>query len=75
MNKSDEKNSTHFGFETIHTKDKVKRVGEVFNSVAKKYNIMNDVMSLGMHRIWKRFAIQHTASKIVVVCFFKTSFF
>lgn len=63
MNKSDEKNSTHFGFETIHTKDKVKRVGEVFNSVAKKYNIMNDVMSLGMHRIWKRFAIQHTGLK------------
>ena len=44
---------THFGFETINEKEKAGRVQGVFNSVASKYDVMNDVMSLGVHRIWK----------------------
>ncbi|HEX7454658.1 MAG TPA: bifunctional demethylmenaquinone methyltransferase/2-methoxy-6-polyprenyl-1,4-benzoquinol methylase UbiE [Gallionella sp.] len=49
--------TTHFGFETVDEKDKAKRVAGVFTSVASKYDIMNDLMSAGLHRIWKRFAI------------------
>src|SRR5512140_2146241 len=48
---------THFGFETVDEKDKAKKVAGVFTSVASKYDIMNDLMSVGLHRIWKRFAI------------------
>ena len=51
---SDKKeNTTHFGFETILEKDKSEKVQGVFSSVASKYDVMNDVMSLGIHRIWK----------------------
>jgi demethylmenaquinone methyltransferase/2-methoxy-6-polyprenyl-1,4-benzoquinol methylase len=49
--------TTHFGFETVDEKDKAKRVAGVFTSVAGKYDIMNDLMSAGLHRIWKRFAV------------------
>jgi len=45
---------THFGFETIAADEKAGKVMEVFSSVAYKYDIMNDVMSGGMHRLWKR---------------------
>jgi demethylmenaquinone methyltransferase/2-methoxy-6-polyprenyl-1,4-benzoquinol methylase len=48
---------THFGYEEVPVGDKQKRVGEVFSSVASRYDIMNDLMSFGVHRIWKRFAI------------------
>ena len=44
---------THFGFETINEKEKAERVQGVFNSVSSKYDVMDDVMSLGVHRIWK----------------------
>lgn len=54
---TDHKKTTHFGFETVDETDKQKKVGEVFHSVAQKYDIMNDVMSAGMHRLWKRFAV------------------
>ena len=51
---SDKKeNTTHFGFETILEKDKSEKVQGVFSSVASKYDVMNDVMSLGIHRVWK----------------------
>ena len=46
-------NTTHFGFETVNEGEKAGRVQGVFNSVASKYDIMNDVMSGGIHRIWK----------------------
>jgi len=46
-------NTTHFGFETVPEGEKAGRVQGVFNSVASKYDIMNDVMSAGIHRIWK----------------------
>ncbi|MDQ6989841.1 MAG: bifunctional demethylmenaquinone methyltransferase/2-methoxy-6-polyprenyl-1,4-benzoquinol methylase UbiE [Mariprofundaceae bacterium] len=45
---------THFGFETVASSEKAGKVMEVFSSVAYKYDMMNDVMSLGMHRLWKR---------------------
>ena len=48
---------THFGYEEVPVGDKQKRVGAVFSSVASRYDIMNDLMSLGIHRVWKRFAI------------------
>ena len=45
--------TTHFGFETVHAAEKAGKVQGVFNSVAAKYDVMNDVMSIGIHRIWK----------------------
>jgi demethylmenaquinone methyltransferase/2-methoxy-6-polyprenyl-1,4-benzoquinol methylase len=49
--------TTHFGFETVDENDKAKRVAGVFTSVAGKYDVMNDLMSAGLHRVWKRFAV------------------
>ena len=46
-------NTTHFGFQTVPESEKAGRVQGVFGSVASKYDIMNDVMSVGIHRIWK----------------------
>lgn len=46
--------STHFGFKTVDWHEKEKKVGEVFSSVAKNYDLMNDLMSLGIHRLWKK---------------------
>lgn len=48
---------THFGFETVPEQEKAKRVAGVFTSVAQKYDVMNDVLSVGLHRVWKRFAV------------------
>ena len=48
---------THFGYETVNKAEKQARVADVFTSVAKKYDIMNDLMSFGIHRLWKRYAI------------------
>jgi demethylmenaquinone methyltransferase / 2-methoxy-6-polyprenyl-1,4-benzoquinol methylase len=56
--------TTHFGFETVDEKDKAKRVAEVFTSVASKYDIMNDLMSAGLHRVWKHFTIQISAVRV-----------
>lgn len=49
--------TTHFGFKTVPTAEKQAKVAEVFHSVAAKYDLMNDLMSMGIHRLWKRFAI------------------
>jgi demethylmenaquinone methyltransferase/2-methoxy-6-polyprenyl-1,4-benzoquinol methylase len=49
---------THFGYQQVPEEDKARRVGEVFRSVAPSYDLMNDLMSLGLHRLWKRFAIE-----------------
>jgi demethylmenaquinone methyltransferase/2-methoxy-6-polyprenyl-1,4-benzoquinol methylase len=51
-------NTTHFGYETIQTEEKAERVRTVFDSVANKYDLMNDLMSFGVHRLWKRQAIE-----------------
>jgi len=48
---------THFGFETVDERDKAQRVRGVFDSVAPKYDLMNDLMSLGLHRAWKAYAV------------------
>ncbi len=53
-----DKNTTHFGFKTVDEAEKAGKVGEVFHSVARKYDLMNDVMSFGMHRGWKRFTVE-----------------
>jgi len=50
--------STHFGYQQVKVEEKVDRVADVFHSVASKYDIMNDLMSMGIHRVWKRFTIE-----------------
>jgi demethylmenaquinone methyltransferase/2-methoxy-6-polyprenyl-1,4-benzoquinol methylase len=50
-----------FGFEKVPHDEKVQRVGAVFDSVASRYDLMNDLMSLGIHRVWKRFTLQACA--------------
>jgi demethylmenaquinone methyltransferase/2-methoxy-6-polyprenyl-1,4-benzoquinol methylase len=49
--------TTHFGYETVDVDDKARRVRGVFDSVAVKYDLMNDLMSAGLHRLWKRFTV------------------
>ncbi|MEZ5607534.1 MAG: bifunctional demethylmenaquinone methyltransferase/2-methoxy-6-polyprenyl-1,4-benzoquinol methylase UbiE [Burkholderiaceae bacterium] len=49
--------STHFGYETVDERDKARRVRGVFDSVASRYDLMNDLMSGGLHRLWKRYTI------------------
>lgn len=56
-------NKTHFGFEQVPVNEKVERVAGVFHSVAEKYDVMNDVMSFGIHRLWKRFTLSQTGLK------------
>ncbi|PCJ41671.1 MAG: bifunctional demethylmenaquinone methyltransferase/2-methoxy-6-polyprenyl-1,4-benzoquinol methylase UbiE [Moraxellaceae bacterium] len=58
-----EQKTTHFGYQTVRTEDKVKKVGEVFHSVAASYDIMNDLMSMGIHRLWKRYTIELSAAR------------
>ncbi len=50
-------NKTHFGYQEVDEAEKAGRVGQVFESVADRYDLMNDLMSLGIHRLWKRFTI------------------
>jgi demethylmenaquinone methyltransferase / 2-methoxy-6-polyprenyl-1,4-benzoquinol methylase len=49
--------STHFGFESVDERDKARRVRGVFDSVAPRYDVMNDLMSLGLHRAWKAYTV------------------
>lgn len=56
-------NTTHFGFKQVPEGEKQAKVGEVFHSVAQKYDVMNDVMSAGMHRVWKQFALDTSGVK------------
>src|SRR6478735_10787864 len=49
--------STHFGFETVEERDKARRVRGVFDSVAPRYDLMNDLMSMGLHRAWKAYTV------------------
>ena len=57
------KNTTHFGYETVAVEDKADRVRGVFDSVADNYDLMNDLMSGGMHRLWKRFTIDQASAR------------
>ena len=54
---------THFGYQKVASEEKAGKVAEVFHSVADKYDVMNDLMSFGVHRLWKRFTIQTSAVK------------
>jgi demethylmenaquinone methyltransferase / 2-methoxy-6-polyprenyl-1,4-benzoquinol methylase len=49
---------THFGFESVPVSEKARKVASVFTSVAQRYDVMNDLMSMGLHRVWKRFAVE-----------------
>jgi demethylmenaquinone methyltransferase / 2-methoxy-6-polyprenyl-1,4-benzoquinol methylase len=61
MNKHSQK--THFGFTTVDARDKARRVRGVFDSVADRYDLMNDLMSGGLHRWWKRYAVEQAAAR------------
>ena len=50
--------TTHFGYETVDAKEKAGRVAGVFHSVADNYDLMNDLMSAGIHRLWKHMTIE-----------------
>lgn len=52
---------THFGFRTVAADEKAGKVAEVFDSVAGRYDLMNDLMSAGLHRAWKAFTVRHAA--------------
>ena len=56
----DERGTTHFGYREVPVDEKQKLVGEVFSSVAGSYDLMNDLMSMGIHRIWKRYFVATT---------------
>jgi len=65
--KTDEKNAgsndtgkTHFGYQEVDVDDKVNRVGQVFDSVASRYDVMNDLMSFGIHRVWKQITMERS---------------
>jgi len=53
--------TTHFGFKTVAEAEKATKVAQVFHSVAERYDVMNDLMSAGMHRMWKAFTISRAA--------------
>ena len=55
--------TTHFGFNRVAEAEKARKVAGVFDSVAERYNLMNDLMSAGMHRLWKRFAVQASGAR------------
>ena len=50
--------TTHFGYQTVPESEKVRKVAGVFDSVAGRYDLMNDLMSMGVHRLWKRYTIE-----------------
>jgi len=58
-----DKHTTHFGFQEVPIAEKARRVGQVFSSVADRYDLMNDLMSFGVHRLWKRFTLSQTSLK------------
>lgn len=59
----EDREKTHFGYREVARKDKAGLVADVFDSVATRYDLMNDLMSGGAHRIWKRFAIELSAAR------------
>jgi demethylmenaquinone methyltransferase/2-methoxy-6-polyprenyl-1,4-benzoquinol methylase len=63
MNDKTNKDTTHFGYQQVPVTEKAKKVASVFDSVADKYDLMNDLLSFGIHRWWKRFAINLTGVK------------
>ena len=62
MSKESE-STTHFGYQTVPEGEKARKVGAVFHSVARRYDLMNDLMSAGLHRAWKRYAVDISGVK------------
>ncbi|MFT0211375.1 bifunctional demethylmenaquinone methyltransferase/2-methoxy-6-polyprenyl-1,4-benzoquinol methylase UbiE [Pseudomonas sp. F1_0610] len=62
-NSDDQNSTTHFGYKTVSENEKAHKVAEVFHSVASRYDLMNDVLSGGMHRLWKRFTIETSGAR------------
>ncbi len=63
MTENDNNKTTHFGFQQVPVEEKQDKVKEVFHSVAQKYDLMNDLMSFGIHRLWKRLTIQMSGAR------------
>lgn len=59
----DNNDSTHFGFQTVKASEKAQKVANVFRSVASRYDLMNDLMSGGVHRLWKQVTIEMAAAR------------
>lgn len=59
--RNEEPRATHFGYQTVDEATKAEKVRSVFDSVAARYDLMNDLMSGGLHRLWKRFAVGQAA--------------
>ena len=64
MSKKESNKTTSFGYETVTEEQKTEKVKEVFDSVATNYDLMNDMMSIGVHRLWKRYMLTKTGLKI-----------
>ena len=63
MSQQDSQETTHFGYEQVAVSDKADKVADVFHAVADKYDLMNDLMSAGVHRLWKRYTIETSGAK------------
>lgn len=63
MSSKKDNENTYFGYKKVPLDEKINLVGDVFHSVANNYDLMNDVMSLGLHRLWKQFLIKEAALK------------
>jgi len=63
MRSSGERETTHFGYQQVPVEEKARLVGAIFDSVASRYDLLNDVMSFGMHRLWRRFALGVTGAR------------
>ncbi len=55
--------TTHFGYQQVPVEEKAKKVADVFHSVANKYDVMNDLMSMGVHRLWKMFTLNQAGAR------------
>ena len=64
---SNNQETTHFGYEEVPMEEKQEKVGQVFRSVANRYDVMNDIMSLGTHRLIKRFTIELSALRLSLI--------
>ncbi len=60
---SEQQKTTHFGYQEVPVEEKQKKVADVFHSVANKYDVMNDLMSMGAHRLWKMFTLNQAGAR------------
>ncbi|MFQ3229089.1 bifunctional demethylmenaquinone methyltransferase/2-methoxy-6-polyprenyl-1,4-benzoquinol methylase UbiE [Reinekea sp.] len=64
QNPKPDQDTTHFGYKTVKSEEKQAMVADVFHSVAAKYDIMNDLMSFGVHRVWKKYTIEMSGVRV-----------